>query len=375
MKVLITVEFYWPHLGGAEAVCQRVAEGLAARGHDIHVATTADPARAPGPHNGVTIHGFNIRGNEVKGLKGDVEAYRHFLHTFACDAMLNYAAQSWTTDIAMQELPFLSAKRLVLAPCGYSGLSTPARRLVYRNYFARLPERLRRYDLLIYHSDTFRDAEFGRRHGLTNSMVISNGVDVEEFAGPRGTFRAKHDIGDTPLIVNISNHYRLKGHDRYVSLARKLREHAYFALVGRDTARFPRGCHARCCRAAKRNNRVVLVDGPRAEAVAALRDADLVVHTSRSEVAPLVPLEAAAAGVPWVSYDVGNVSLLKGGEVVNSHDELVRVVQSLLANRHHRAELGSAGAAYAAEHDWSEKVTEYERALTSMAAATSPDAG
>lgn len=365
MKVLLTVEFYWPHLGGAEEVSRRIAEGLAARGHDVHVATGRQPNRKSQCHNGVSIHEFAIGGNEVKGLTGDVRGYREFLRTFRCDVLLNYAAQSWTTDIAMQELGRVAARRTVLAACGYSGLSTPLRRLAYRGYFARLPGRLRRYDLVVYHAEQFRDAEFGRRHGITHYRVIGNGVNAREFALARGRFRRAHNLGDQPLIVNVSNHYLLKGHDRFIRLAHSLRGRATAYLLGRDAAPAWQNCYP-FCRAAGAVGVLDVIDGARGTVVSALRDADLVVFTSRSEVAPLVLLEAAAAATPWVSFEVGNARELAGGRVVTCEAELHETVRALLDDPAERERLAASGMAFAQQHDWERKIDAYETALVDL---------
>ena len=365
MKILLTVEFYWPHVGGAEEVSRRIAEGLAARGHDVHVATGRDAGRKSQCHNGVSIHEFAVGGNEVKGLNGDVSAYRDFLRSFECDVVVNYAAQSWATDIAMQELGHLKARRTVLAACGYSGLSSPARRLIYRDYFARLPERLRQYDLVIYHAEHFRDAEFGRHHGIAHYKVIGNGVKVKEFALPRGRFRRAHELGDRPLLVNVSNHYLLKGHDRFLRLALSLRGHASAFLLGRNAAPAWQNCYPVCVAAGAAGLFGVL-DGARGTVVSAIRDADLVVFTSRSEVAPLVLLEAAAAETPWVSFDVGNARELAGGRVVTTEAQLSDTVRGLLDDAAERERLAAEGLRFAQEHDWSRKIDAYEEALTDL---------
>jgi len=365
MKVLLTVEFYWPHIGGAEEVSRRIAEGLAARGHEVHVATGREASRRSRCHNGVSIHEFAVGGNEVKGLTGEVEAYREFLRTFDSDIMLNYAAQSWTTDVAMQELGRVAARRAVLAACGYSGLSTPLRRLLYRGYFAKMPERLRQYDLVIYHAEQFRDAEFGRHHGISHYRVIGNGVNAREFALPRGRFRHARGIGDRPLIVNVSNHYFLKGHDRFIRLALALRGRAAAYLLGRNAAPTWQNCYP-LCTAAGATGVLGVLDGAHGTVVSAMRDADLVVFTSRSEVAPLVLLEAAAAATAWVSFDIGNARELAGGRVVTSEAQLVQTVRELLNAPAARERLAAEGLAFAQQHDWSHKIDAYETALTEL---------
>jgi len=94
LKILHTVEFYYPHVGGAEQLIQQLSERLAARGHDVTVATTLLAGRTFSRLNGVKIEQFDITGSLAKGIYGtDVERYRQFLLENPADVVLNYAAQ------------------------------------------------------------------------------------------------------------------------------------------------------------------------------------------------------------------------------------------------------------------------------------------
>ena len=79
MKILHTVEFYYPSVGGAQEVVRQLSEHMVRMGHDVTVATTRLPARERLTHNGVKIVEFAISGNRVRGLEGGVDDYRGFL--------------------------------------------------------------------------------------------------------------------------------------------------------------------------------------------------------------------------------------------------------------------------------------------------------
>jgi glycosyltransferase involved in cell wall biosynthesis len=97
--------------------------------------------------------------------------------------------------------------------------------------------------------------------------------------------------------------------------------------------------------------------------VAALRDAAVLVLTSESEVAPLVLLEAAAAGVPWVAFDTGIVHELEGGIVVSDEAELETAVAWLLEDDRERERLGGVGQKFASGRSWTAITKLYEDAL------------
>ena len=102
-----------------------------------------------------------------------------------------------------------------------------------------------------------------------------------------------------------------------------------------------------------------------------LAQADIFLFTSRVECAPLVILEAMAAGKPWVSYEVGNVSELRGGVVVASVDELVVVAREILDQK--RPEIGREGhEAWEDSHRWERIVARYESIFEEVLAAPLP---
>ena len=74
MKILHTVEFYHPSVGGMQEVVRQISERLVALGHQVTVATTALPERTEKEINGVKIVEFKISGNAVRGMSGETDA-------------------------------------------------------------------------------------------------------------------------------------------------------------------------------------------------------------------------------------------------------------------------------------------------------------
>lgn len=360
MRVLLTVERYAPAIGGAERVVQRIAEGLAARGHDTHVVTGG--AAEETSLGGVSVHRFPLAGNEARGIRGDATPVLERIARIAPDVLFNYAAQSWPTDVSFSLLGSPGRPAMAIAPCGFSGLHD--RR--YGAYFERMPDTLRAYDAVVMHSDVYQDARFAADAGI-EFVVIPNGADT-----PDGGGRLRATVGDRPLAVTVGSHVRSKGHADFARAVGRLEE-VVGAIVaptrrGLDAVR---GCQVACrARARLRPERLMVVDGSVAGAVQdAIASADLFLFTSKIECAPLVILEAMAAGTPWVSYDVGNVSELQGGIVAGSSTDLVEAARSVLAGA--RPELGGEGrTAWEARHQWPAVIDRYEALFTRIAAAS-----
>jgi glycosyltransferase involved in cell wall biosynthesis len=376
VRILHTVEFYEPSVGGAQEVVRRLSEHLVRRGHEVTVATSKDGRRNFGELNGVLIEQFDVRGNAVRGLEGDVQGYRDFLRSGRFDVMLNYAAQQWATDASLEildELPYAA----VLAPCGFSGLYQRP----YRRYYSELPLFLARYDALVFHGSHYRDIEFARSHGLERLDVIWNGVDVAEFDVVRSGFRKRYGIApDAPMILTVGSHTGLKGHDRLAQAFRRLPlEGATLVVLGnvvRD------GCARSCRRRAMLqriiapSKRTIVESVPRDVVLEALFDATIFALPSRIECAPAVLYEACAAGTPFVASAVGNAAEIAdktgGGCVVPTHfDEdgyadvsagiLSDVLSDLLRDSARLQAMGSAGRdAWRRSFTWDHIAERYE---------------
>lgn len=387
LKILHTVELYAPSVGGAQEVVRQVSERLAARGHDVTVATAALPERDFGERAGVRIAEFDLGGNAVRGIRGDVEPYQRFVREGGFDVVMAYAAQQWAADALLDQLDAIPAGT-VLAPCGFSGLHDPA----YAGYFAGLRERLPEFDALVFHSATYQDHAFAVETGATSRTVIPNGADEAEFAElpPRGRFRAAHGIGaGAPLLLTVGGHTGLKGHAQAMAAFRASRgaRGGVLAIVGNTPT--GRGCRPLCgvraatTRLRRPDRRVRLLDPARPQVLEAYADADLFVFCSMIECSPLVLFEAMAAGLPFVSVDVGNareIAEWSGGGVIaparRRDDGLVEpdvdavrdLIDELLGDPQRRRELGANGRrAWEERFRWDHIVGQYEAVYESVA--------
>jgi glycosyltransferase involved in cell wall biosynthesis len=398
VRILHTVEFYAPSVGGAQEVVRQLSERLVARGHDVTVATTRLPTRTNDVIGGVRIEEFDVRGNAVRGLEGEVDRYRAFVRNGGFDVVMSYAAQQWATDALLPIAGELDAAT-VLSPCGFSALDDPR----YAAFFAKLPNQMRAYDRLVFHSSTYQDVRFAREHGLENIEVLANAADEREFdlddaeiARRRERFRTAHGIDpDEPLLLTVGGHTGQKGHALVLAaLPRLTVPHATLALVGNKPLGIGCGPSCRVRAAATRltsrgRRRALLLDPARDGVIDAYFAADLFMFGSQIECSPLVLFEAAAAGLPFVTVPAGNSAEIAewtgggvavdapriDGKVVGDPDRLAAAASALLADAPRRAAMGAAGrAAWRERYSW-EKVTDgYEQLYARLAGPAAPPA-
>jgi glycosyltransferase involved in cell wall biosynthesis len=335
---------------------RQLAERLAARGHDVTVATSHHRERTSNVVNGVKVRAFKAGGKMVYGLNGQIDDYREFVRTFEADAILVMAAQQWSFDALWPVLDEIKARK-VFIPCGFSGFYEPD----FVDYFRELPAILRKFDHLIFNAEKYRDIDFVRSIGLINFTVLPNGISEGDFERePDGQFREKLGIPqDAFLFLTVGNPIEAKGHRDVVdafsrldtggrcavllsiagwtasggtTMAHRLIEivqvegvRGLTRMVRRKLARYKSASGAGPqavvappappletieSMAAKASmqpfKRVILTDLERLDLIQAYLAADLFVFASRVEYSPLVLFEAAAAGTPFLTVPVGN---------------------------------------------------------------------
>lgn len=366
MRILHTVAWYHPDDGGgAQEVVRRISEGLAKRGHEVTVATSHSASRREFVRNGVQIEQFKIRGvlgHSALGITGETERFATYLRSQRFDVILNYAAQTWGTDLTCRHLGRLTAKT-VLATCGFSGL-LGLRKIAYSPYYTRLPKYLKQYDAVVYHAESYIDKQFGDRLGLKNSRIIPNGVDGGYIRSAPPDFRERYGISAPHVVLSVGNHFNNKGHGRVIRAFEEAnRSDAVLVIIGGRTAPRLRSCWRSCRRsAASSGGRVIMLEGlAREDVLAAFMAADVFLFGSYVEAFPLVLLEAMASGTPFVSFPAGNAAELPGGTIVNSTSRMAAELCHLLDHPSRRNELAAVGLQEQRErYEWEQVIDRYE---------------
>lgn len=352
LNIVHTVQFYNPHLGGAELVVQTISEELVKKGHKVTVLTSKNENRDFNNLNGVDIVDFDIGGSLSNGLRGsDIAKYQDYLVNTEYDLIMNYAAQQWATDLTFSVMGRLLDRKKILAPCGYSALSnaTTIRWPAFKEYFNFvLPSVLPHYNACIYHSGLYQDYQYAKNLGLKNDIVIPNGVFEEEFSGESEIdFRDVYNVKTKFMGLCVANYLQDKGQERVLDCVRKMnRDDFTMVFIGKEGDQLDNlkkraeGLNVKFC-----------VNIERAHTLAAYFAADIFLFGSHIEASPLVIIEAKASRTPFVSVDCGNVKEWKGG-IVCDPDEMADNVFMLLADDIKRQQLADEGW-----QEWKDRLT------------------
>ncbi len=359
MKILHTVEYYDPSVGGAQEVVKQLSEHMVTLGHDVTVATTKLPNRRKKVINGVKIKEFDISGNEVRGYAGkDIAKYKQFLIKGEFDVIMNYAAQQWATDLTFNVLDKIKAVK-ILAPCGFSALGHSA----FRNYFDNLEKILPKYDGVVFTSNTYKDYEFAANIIKRKCYIIPNGASEVEFSKIKPSDNIKHKLGinvSDSIILNVSSHVLSKGHSETIKIfSRAKLKNGNLVIVG-NTIPSEEDCTSRCQNTVSKFNgsilrlfdhkKIYLLSVSRNKTVDLFKSSDIFLFTSRVECSPLVLCEAFAAGLPVITYRVGNseemVTDSQAGLLIHNIADGAVALETILNNDEQRSKFAKKGRSY-----------------------------
>lgn len=362
--------------GGAETLCQRVAERLAARGRDVTVLTTcALDHRTWANHfpsgetieRGVRVLRFPTTQerrsdfdslpltDELAWLRAQGPHSPGLLEHVDHDRYDAYFFVTYLYEPTVLGLPRVAMKA-ALIPTAHD--EPPIRLSIYREVFTKP-----RWILYLSAAERrFVQALFDNR-GIPSSLC-SWGLDSPEPADGE-TFRRKHGIrGD--LLVYVGRVEGSKGCRELVDWARAARRDRPFtlALVGQNVLGvkpepgiLPLG----------------FVDD--AEKDAALAAADIFVMPSAFESFSISSLEAWQRGVPVVANTrsevvTDHVRASQGGLYYRGPAELSACVARLLDQPELRRRLGRNGQRYVgANYDWARVDAAYDRAIAHLTGA------
>lgn len=385
MRILHTVESYYPSIGGMQEVVRQLSERLAKLGHEVVVAARAD-ARRPKDTviNGVRVVSFSISGNLVNGISGGkaIDEYQRFLQDPQFDVISNFAAQQWATDLALPLLGKIHAKK-VFVPTGFSGFYLPE----YQSYFENMKSWMPQYDMNVFLSEDYRDINFARSIGVERWVVIPNGAGADEFERPvpQGFRQQYHIPAHHRLILHVGSHTGVKGHREAIEIFRRANiQNATLLIVGNA---LHGGCATGCARRKilfqlspwqkRAGKQVLILDLPREQTVAAYQAADLFLFPSNIECSPIVLFECMAARTPFLTADVGNsaeiIQWSEAGQLLPTDKDAAgfshvrikdsaRLLEDLLANSAVRETMAVSGYdAWKKRFSWEVITRGYER--------------
>jgi L-malate glycosyltransferase len=380
VKILLTTFTFAPEGNGVAEVVTAQAYGLAARGHEVTVATAFNESRQKSKTSDPTVAEFHVSYHAGRVLMepDEVRRYQAFVASFKGDVILSHAWGAWSTDFGLPVLRLHPAIKVFVShgyaahrwhPQGRFPWGVPAwiRGLPYLFTTARA---LRIYNHIVFLSHRIDWDRYFDRHlvnwvGRASWSVIPNGSYPEPSREAGDLFRKEFGI-DGFLALHVGGYYERKNQPLALRAFLKAGlKRATLLFIGNefnDYSNDLRHLNQQLNRDPDRLRVIFLEKQSRERIRAAYLAADLFILSSKQETQPLVILDAMAARTPFVSTDVGSVSEFPGGLVVRSEAEMAGCILRLANDEVLLKKLAHEGfEAASTRFNWSSVLDEYEK--------------
>jgi len=368
MKLLFTVQHYYPRISGIPVVTQYLAEGLHALGHVVSIVTTRDSGSPRFErHNGIEIHRFDLFHSKLFGYYGEKRAYFDFVNSFDADVIICECVQTETTDLLFRGFEKFRVP-IILHSHGFSGLTlrpfeirgsikhtlgNTYNWLRWRIYYWRLQYYLRFYAHIVTTTNGGSDRAFLNKYAVSEVSVLGNAARGQYFGSnyTENKLWKYADYAGNKYLLSVANFTAVKNQKLLVEAFYECgEENVDLVLIGSQKTKF----YHELLRQKQGLDKVygfrsvhMLTGVDSCDLVSIVAHAKLYLVGSLYEEYSIAIIEAMALGVPFVSTDVGNAGMLPGGVVVRSESEMARAISSLLNDERHRRELGDLAQRYA----------------------------
>lgn len=334
-----------------------MAHELAFRGWRIFIATNS-------PANDGGIHAFNSDSAEI-GLRQKFNTTDDFLdwcQQLSPDAIVVHSWLDWPPSVM---IPFARLHHIPIFLMGHGfgdhlmqwRLAPPLFGLArWIRSLAKIPLMLTQIKALdglvvLGKQPSFVkgfDHWLAKRCGVGHVHVISNAVPP--LPPSNFDFRRAYGIGDKLMVLCVAGYCDRKRQLLVLAGMRKARQkQACLVFIGPERNDYAiRLEHAAATSGVEA---MVLIGLERQVIESAIRECDIAILGSRSEMQPIFLLESMSESKPWICTDVGCVRDLQGGIICHSNARSLAAALGKLSEATLRKKLGDAGNAHwRAEH-------------------------
>lgn len=361
MKIVVTTPSFPPIVGGlGNAIYEQVLL-LQKMGHDLTVvtSTTGDEYR-PKNYLGINVKEFNIEGADwiIRPIKGQKNEYISYLKSGKFDLIIMHAWQNWATDLVIKFIDEIPGKKILHSHCVSTNefyanqpLRSVIRYMAWRPYFMRMQSVISKLDAIIFLANVENETRFldlvlahntsTPVYFIPNCLPFYSNNSLLEVSSPLNSRNSFICVGSYEwqkgfdFVIKAYAHSRYKNiiplkifGQRYTDYTNKLMMLSHNEGILSDYIRFSEGITGK-----------QLIDE--------YKTSLLLLSGSYTECQPMTVLDAMATGTPFVCRKTGCLSVLNGGIVVTSIDEMSLVIDGILNSDKQWNMLSEEGSSYA----------------------------
>lgn len=385
MNILFISENYYPRVSGVPVVVQYLAEGLAHKGHHVNVATCRkeqDPYKEK--INGVSVYRHDIYLNFLKQPAGETKKYIDFVLKFTCDVIIIECTECITCDLLLPYLNRIHAKVLLHAH-GFSGLCLIKDTKIFKlcdgfkhtighpynwirswYYFKyKLPHYISYIDASMVLSNVDSAKEYLDTYLGTNNYILENAADdmfFEDYSSHKNPLNEIITLKSSRYCLSCANYSVVKDQKKLIEQFYKANINDLALIcIGRSNNSY----YNECIKLIKEFNKqygyreVHLLYGIDRELIPIIESkATFYLVSSITEQYSISIIEAMAQGIPFISTNVGNASILPGGVTINSIEDMHQALQILATDKEQYDILSEKGKKYANTYNRKQKAVE-----------------
>lgn len=392
MNIVFVTNTYWPQKNGVQMVNQYLAEGLVTRGHNVIVLTRGveNGLIEEEYHNGVHIKRFSIRYTKYRKYVGDIKGVRQFLldlnQNGKMDVMISVSANSLAGVCAFPIFKYLKCKKLLynhgmrdgkLHIDKITSLKSFLKEcilVVMDGLFYKVNWKyISQYDAAIHLFPHDSSHEYFLKKGFNNNHVILNACEQALFEDASGdeTCVKKYHI-DNPYFIFVANYCFSKNQNRAIEAFYKANiMDKDLVLIGskrndycEKILKLLSNMKKKYCNHGKVH---ILYDVSRTDTISLIRSSYACFMSSMNEYFPITIIEAMATGKPFITTNVGIVSLLPGGNIAHNTKELSYWLEYYARNEEYVSCMGKIASEFAvANLKLEDKILQLEQILNSL---------
>lgn len=358
MKILVTVNTYYPKLDGVQAVTDYLTTGLVQKGYEITVVTTMSPGLpAEEIYKGIRIIRVNIY-TRYACYYGDKNAYRKLILklTKQNDVMINVCTQQALTDLLFPILDEIPCKK-VLHIHGINDFKWRKSDFVDLKHFAyKIWKNFQWWKLYQFNADAIKKYDavlqlhrfdpgyifFKKKYGI-KSYILENACD-EQFGNLSKINKEKYCICIANYTIRKNQAFLLKAfYQAKIPKDWKLiligsEKNAYYDSLVELSHKLERlyGYH----------NIEIKTSISRKETIELVKNASIYLLGSTWEAFSISIIESMASAVPFISTNTGVTRFMPRGVIVDSVESMSYWIELFVEHEELRQYYGNAGHEY-----------------------------
>lgn len=372
MNITFSTFTYYPSRNGVALVTQYLAEGLADKGHRVTVICDSECAsNCVEIINKVNIVRFDAQKEYEKHIRRKnkiKDVYLDLIIQSKPDAFICVCTQTWTIDWLKNSLEKIKCKKILYTHgfsglYGYSGemnnrmiysLKKLKHRIKWDLYYSALQTTLGQFDYITHLSVANKSYSYLRDIGFKKNVIIGNGVEELFFNNPvcERDKTASRESNKKIRFIYVSNYGKGKNQKQLLRSFYEMKtDNTELLMIGTEANQYYRELIELKNELEENEHSLrkvrILTGLSRSEISDLMSDSDVCVIPSLMEACSLALLEAAAKGMPIISYNVGNAHLVPGVVVINEFEELPYVMDALAEFPLLRVKAGETARLYA----------------------------